>query len=525
MRGEYVKYKEVFGTNKLNRKEVRYYLIRRDGTSDLAVIGKQINNNDKKLGHNSNTTSFRYRFAIHDKLGDFPLKLRSRKDVIVFLTSLVTEFLWVGSSWACKKKRKHYEAYSRSGIRISVHDFVYVLAEEGRRLVAYLDDLYEDSRGNKLAVVRWFHKIDEVALPLPLSYNDKEIFFSPCLQDLSIKCIDGSATVLSPRNYKSFLKLNAHTILEPFVCRYQIDNEVVKPFDVTQLKGYWNQIIHKFISTDAAGIRPKKRLRRLVDGEYNSENRKSAENVVSLKACTQKHGYTIGDEIEVLSQDSGIKGMWFKATVIKNHRDKLKVRYRDIKDAADESMYLEEWLLSSRVADDDQLGIRHRGRTIVRPSRLTKKSDYSSVEVGSIVDAWLHDGWWEGIVVHKESDDSIHVYFPGEKQRLIVGCKDLRYSEEWLEGRWKQMKGRPDLLDSFSCTPESNSHDNASDLTRIIHEKEIGIGVAGKDIEVGHSKEDLLARLPWNWSTKKKRCYASNINNLVAAETRKLMVF
>ncbi|GJS37257.1 agenet domain-containing protein [Tanacetum coccineum] len=44
----------------------------------------------------------------------------------------------------------------------------------------------------------------------------------------------------------------------------------------------------------------------------------------------------------------------------------------------------------------------------IRPSRLPNKSDVSIDNVGCIVNAWLHDGWCEGIVVHKESDDKIH---------------------------------------------------------------------------------------------------------------------
>lgn len=69
--------------------------------------------------------------------------------------------------------------------------------------------------------------------------------------------------------------------------------------------------------------------------------------------------------------------------------------------------------MSSRVAIADALGIRHSGRMTVRPTRTASKIDVFSVDVGCIVDAWLHDGWWEGIVVHKESIDKIHVYFPG----------------------------------------------------------------------------------------------------------------
>ncbi|XP_071706481.1 uncharacterized protein [Rutidosis leptorrhynchoides] len=427
--------------------------------------------------------------------------------------------MWVGSTWTCRKKRKHYEGYCHKGIRISAHDFVYVLAEQSRRLVAYLDDLYEDCKGNKMAVVRWFHKVDEVGLDLPHNknnYNDKEIYFSLCLQAISIKCIDGLATVLSPQHFITFLKTDTPSILNhPFVCRYQVDNEALKPFDITQVKGYWKQNVHKFMSTeDDVEIRPKKRLRRLVDGELNYQNWKLADGFVG--EC--KHEYSIGSEIEVLSLDSGIRGMWLKAVVIKKHKDKLKVRYLDIKDASDESKNLEEWILSSRVADNDELGIRHSGRMMVRPSRWLKTNINNKpclVDVGYIVDAWLHDdGWWEGIVVKKESNDKIHVYLPGEKQTSIISCKYLRRSEEWLGDRWKKLKARPDLLASI----KTGSRDSASFLTGMNCEKEVN----NRNSNVDKDLAGLIRCLSWNWSTKKRRCYATNNDELLTeVETKK----
>ncbi|GKC98442.1 agenet domain-containing protein, partial [Tanacetum coccineum] len=222
--------------------------------------------------------------------------------------------------------------------------------------------------------------------------------------------------------------------------------------------------------------------------------------------------YTKGSEIEVLSQDSGIRGMWFRGVVIKKHKDKLKVRYQDIKDAEDESVNLEEWILSTRVADDDQLGFRHSGRMKIRPSLLPNKSDVSTADAGCIVDAWQHDGWCEGIVVHKESDDKIHVYFPGEKQKSVIGCKDLRYSEEWLGNEWKQMKIRQDLVGPIASATETiQSQENISTLSsgrkeNVLEKREL-------EVFEHQSKEELLTRLTWNWSTKRKRCYASNNEN------------
>lgn len=552
----FVNWEEVFSTNHRGRKEVRYYLKRRDGTSDLAVVGKE-----KTSGHTKSSSSCRYRYAIRDESlfpslnlpFELPSKLRSRREVIDWLSGIVTdhsvsaphqpvnglseagdtlrldletfedahlnkmsrhttEFVWVGSAWNCKKKRKHYGAYTRSGVRISVQDFLYVLAEGGRRLVAYLNDLYEDTRGKKMAVVQWFHKVDEVGLDLPHSFNnDKEVFFSLCLQDISIECIDGLATVLSPQHYYRFLKTDVfvHTNLEPFVCRNQIDNDVIKMFDITQVKGYWNQYIHRFMSS--VGIRPKKRLRRLADGESNSQNILLAEQFVNE--------YTIGSEIEVLSQDSGIRGVWFRAVVIKKHKDKLKVRYRDLTDARNESVNLEEWILSSRVAVADALGIRSDGRMTVRPTQSTNKND-CFFEVGCIVDVWLHDGWWEAIVIHKESDDRIHVYFPGEKKRSIFDGKDLRYSQEWLGDEWKQMKHRPDIAVSIYCATETNSQ-----TTKSNDYLSSDLSSENKDFEVAddhHSKEYLLAHLKWSWSTKKRRMgNANNIETAAAVRTRK----
>uniref|UniRef100_A0A2P2JQZ8 BAH domain-containing protein n=3 Tax=Rhizophora mucronata TaxID=61149 RepID=A0A2P2JQZ8_RHIMU len=600
----YESWEEVNVSSDKGRREVHYYLKKIDGGLDLVVVGKE-----KSLRH----MSYYYnRSSLSLSMGKFP-KLKSRREVIDWLNSIVTdshhsvtpdldmttfqdvqlqyighytkEFSWLGVPWTCKKRRKHYPSFCRNGVKISVHDFVYVLAEEDKRLVAYLEDMYEDSKGNKMVVVRWFHQTDEVGFVLPHNFNDREIYFSLCLQDLNVECIDGLATVLSPQHFEKFLKEAMDTKLDPFVCHKQFENDVVKPFDITQVKGYWKQDIIRCmfnvshpkvqalcqqpdsdlkvesIANDSTGIRPRKRLRRFKDDdviattkETNGEAFVDMHNVhnrwVNYKTEVDKHGVKgeesasllarneakqtpvkslkVGTEVEVLSQDSGIKGCWFRASIIKVHKDKVKVRYHDIKDAADEADNLEEWILASRIADPDLLGIRVFGRNIVRPCSLLNKGSVSEViDVGTAVDVWWHDAWWEGIVIQKESGDRVHVYFPGEKQESIFCCSDLRPSQEYLANQWLPIKDRPDVANSIPSLLKAKQVEGKCDHGKLvsIHDpsqfaKAEAVGSdssldsgsdKGKHLAVfpDLSKDDSLTWLRWKSSKKRKRAVGS----------------
>ncbi|KAJ4960195.1 hypothetical protein NE237_020105 [Protea cynaroides] len=536
----FVGWEEVFVKNDKGRKEVHYYLKRKNGGSDLAVVGKE-----RSLRHISYYYALRNRSVLLSLAPSSSLlKLRSRKDVVDWLSSIVPElpshqssqsadgslesedgrdsdppsfknlrvqklgylpkgFSWVGSSWTCRKRRRHYPSFCRNGFTIYVHDFVYIMAEENKRLVAYLEDLYEDTKGNNMVVVRWFHKIDEVGIVLPGDFNDREIFFSLCLQDLSVECIDGLATILSAQHFEKFQNEAKHTKLEPFVCHRMVDNDDVKPFDITQVQGYWKQEILRYMYTssqhdvklvhvdgglnggddDVVGTRPKKRhcaSRGDVDQQFQcgkdvkdavcGDTRNYSENLgardgsaevaapkesrsgddLSRKEKVNQRSHqhlSVGSHVEVFSQDSGIRGCWFRALVLKKHKEKVKVQYQDIRDAANEANNLEEWVLSSKVVVPDYLGLRLTGRMAFRPSPPSNKGRVSwTIDIGTAVDAWWCDGWWEGIVIQKESEDRIHVFFPGERQKLIFGQNDLRRSQDWVGNQWKYIKERSDIV-------------------------------------------------------------------------------
>uniref|UniRef100_A0A1J3JN20 BAH domain-containing protein n=1 Tax=Noccaea caerulescens TaxID=107243 RepID=A0A1J3JN20_NOCCA len=579
----YCGWNELHVKNAKGKMEVHYYLERKDGCADLAVVGRV---------KNSKPMFFRYALK---KNRSVLKKLNSVEDVADWLNSIVSgeiphvadvpatvmteqaagglnigalmngqyqkpihqaiKFSWIGAASTCRKRRKHYPSFSRNGVIVSVNDFVYVLAEQHKRLVAYLDDLYEDSKGSKMVVVRWFHKTDEVGIFLPDDVNDREIFFSHCLQDINIECIDGLATVLSPQHYEKFLKVPMHVQPVAFFCQKLYGDDGMKPYDITQLEGYWRQEMLRYLNVSVSksgegaqalgadlgtgatlagsvGIRSRKRRRSADDVEGDC---KASPNSVDLGASDasmckgtkddSSHYIKKGSIVEVLSQDSGIRGCWFKALIIKKHKDKVKVQYQDINDAVDESKKLEEWILTSQVAASDHLGLRIPGRNIVRPVlEPIKENDAWAVGVGMPVDVWWCDGWWEGIVAQKVSEEKFEVYLPGEKKMSAFHRSDLRRSLDWSADEWVPIESRSDLVSSVLSLMEKKEaevkHDEKLSEVAVGNavmspkgEAKVTISLPAATTNKASAKQPvpdllkdvLVSDLKWNASKKKKR--------------------
>ncbi|PKA47142.1 hypothetical protein AXF42_Ash017087 [Apostasia shenzhenica] len=431
------------------------------------------------------------------------------------------------------------------------------MGEDNKRLVAYVEDLYEDLRAYNMVVVRWFHKVDEVAIVLPPDdANDREIFFSLCLQDFSVECIDGLAAVLGPQDFDMFQKDGRHrcSSWEPYLCRWQIDGDDLKPFDITEVPGYWSQgllrsmysciklrlnvtssgsssdadkrkPIPKCGSPDAEGVHIKDSKLTGVSIESKLENRARRTASLSPSKGSEKQKKDMlapGRQIELLSQDSGIRGCWFRCVILKRHHDRIKVQYQDLQDA-DGTGKLEEWFSASRIAAPDKLGIRLSGRPMVRPWPLKGPCD---IGVGKIVDAWWHDGWWEGIIINNECEGRIHVFFPGEKRVSSFIAGNLRTSQEWVGETWKLLRDGPEIMSLLQpdinfekcndfVTSNVHQHDPSREQQRLRH---IDLVETPKLQFVKESSSEKTERaLPGfihdrlRWNTTRKRTHGRSV--------------
>eukprot|EP01018_Ginkgo_biloba_P003714 Gb_22692 [translate_table: standard] len=442
---------------------------------------------------------------IHNSKGDFSRKPRMTSEDIV----------WSGTAWTCRKRLSHYPSFCRNGIAISVHAFVYVMAEEKEHHIAYLEDMYEDKKGRKKVRVRWFHKIEEVLgdIPPPQPHS-REVFITPFSQVLSAECVDGLTTILTPDHYEKCLAKMHLDVAQTQIhlCFRQCDNDGVKPFNLSELPGYFNQKTIDFtipwdsskhdLTSDGLdmdeeedtytstkvrrGPRKCRSSRRrfgvpdhLCAGNTEA-TRGGSENLHRLTASGRAHiilnnqtferaqyitgmgknrtpgraheqgsvPFGIGDRVELLCQDSGIRGCWFRCTVIKIRLHQLKVRYEDVSNE-DGGNNLEEWVPAFKIAAPDRLGMRISRRPTIRP--CPENSSNNTLEVGTAVDAWWNDGWWEGVVVMiKQTVGEVQVYFPDENDCSTFQSGNLRLSRDWVGNQWIDVKGNSDLAASMA---------------------------------------------------------------------------
>ncbi|OVA12004.1 Bromo adjacent homology (BAH) domain [Macleaya cordata] len=405
----------------------------------------------------------------------YPMSRFSRK-----LKGHNSDIVWSGDAWTCGKQLRHYPAFCRNKTVIAIHSFVLVMAKEEKHYLAYLEDMYEDRKGHKKVKVRWFHDNQEVEglIALP-NRHPREVFLTPYVQVVSAECVDGPATVLIPEHFEKCLAILSQMYsAKVHLCFRQFRNNTVKPFDLTKLRGYFDQAILSCLEeeeeefshggTIKKGVKRSRSCRgrqRFVTSHSgirtsgpacqnlrigSSSGRRSM--IIKYVVPKLPQPFKVDEKIELLCQDSGIRGCWFRCTILQMSQKQLKVQYDDVQNE-DDCGNLEEWVPAFRVATPDKLGMRSSGRLMIRPCRPPEDRIDSVLEIGAPVDAWWNDGWWEGVVTDIDfcEDHSLQVYFPGENLLSTFQRSKLRSSRDWVGNQWVDIEPKPDIVSLISA--------------------------------------------------------------------------
>ncbi|XP_008802799.2 uncharacterized protein LOC103716542 isoform X2 [Phoenix dactylifera] len=148
-----------------------------------------------------------------------------------------------------------------------------------------------------------------------------------------------------------------------------------------------------------------------------------------------------GSLVEVVADEDGLRGVWFSAQVLDVKDGKAFVCYNNL--LPDEgSGQLEEWI-PLESANNNAPRIRVTHPMAAAKSGGTRKRRREAVgnyawAVGDRVDAWIRDGWWEGIVTEKSPGDEtkLTVHFPAGGDSSVVRAWNLRPSLTWKDGQW-----------------------------------------------------------------------------------------
>ncbi|KAM7251873.1 hypothetical protein ACFE04_023756 [Oxalis oulophora] len=509
----FVEWKEEFVSQERGRRVVHYFLKNSAAEFVLAVVGTE-----RSLRHMFYVAEEDFLCANGvDSSMYSNFKWRSRREVVDWLTSMLakqhahedrssyehdsmnasgsiyqghlsknsnghkSDILWSGSAWTCGKRLKHYPTFIRNGTTIQIQSFVFVMCKGDSPYLAYLEDMYEDKRGLKKVKVRWFHHNQEVKGVIPLrNHHPKEVFITPHAQVISAECVDGPATILTREHFVKWQCAFPNSLLaRVHMCSRQFRKNRVKPFDLTKLRGYLDQPILSCLSLDFEEDEELNRdeivkfgFKRPRDGKLFVTDHSGAvrnsqmmafgppyrKRLLFMKQNESEPLYIpkheIGGKVEVLCQDSGLTGCWFRCTVLQISRKHMKVRYDDIQDE-EEFSNLEEWIPALKLAAPDKLGMRCLDRPTIRPAPPREQTDLN-FELGMGVDAWWSDGWWEGIVAGVDTgSEKVQVYIPGENFCLNLQRKDVRISSDWVRDKWIYIEAKPHLLPSKSIIQDT----------------------------------------------------------------------
>ncbi|XP_056843102.1 uncharacterized protein LOC108808200 [Raphanus sativus] len=183
-----------------------------------------------------------------------------------------------------------------------------------------------------------------------------------------------------------------------------------------------------------------------------------------------------GCEVEASPGEDGFQGSWFRAILEQDpekvKEEKLRVCYKTL-------------------LDED--GVKHCReyveRCFIRPVPPECPNEGVEFKEGVVVDAYLNDGWWNGVIVGEEADGSFLVYFDHPPDILKFDKTQLRPHHHWTGFTWQKEKDREVSKDMFSTV-------KLVEVTRTIGKKE-NVWVQSlvvKEIQGGDKREFLVKK-------------------------------
>ncbi|KAG8375967.1 hypothetical protein BUALT_Bualt09G0014200 [Buddleja alternifolia] len=154
-----------------------------------------------------------------------------------------------------------------------------------------------------------------------------------------------------------------------------------------------------------------------------------------------------GSIVEVKSDEEGLKGVYFTATVIasaaacvsSSSKEKKKKKKSEKQVVV---VYVE---YQNLLADEKGSGSGSEERLReyadicnVRPLPLQEIESESvrRIEEGALVDAFYKDGWWTGVVKKRVNATRFVVTFEDPPDELEFGLSQLRLHLDWVDGTW-----------------------------------------------------------------------------------------
>lgn len=207
-----------------------------------------------------------------------------------------------------------------------------------------------------------------------------------------------------------------------------------------------------------------------------------------------------GSQVEVFKDEVGYKSAWFSANVLSMKDEKAYVCYTEL--LSDEgSEKLKEWVdLEGEGGKAPRIRTPHPMTAMkfegTRKRRRTAMGDYTW-SVGDRVDAWMQDGWWEGVVTErsKNDDTSLTVHFPAQGETSVLRAWCLRPSLTWKEGKWVEWSSL-DQNKHFSQegdTPQEKRQKLGGPATESKAKDKVSENVSNMDI--GKHEESQLVNL------------------------------